>query len=295
VDNVWPNLLPLTAALLYVGGALLVKRASDFGVGVWRTAFISNLVSAAIFQFALPLGGTWHWDLWWQPALVAVVFIFGQLLNFLALARGDVSVATPVLGVKIILVALFTTALLAQTVPVALWIAAVLGSLAIVLLNQTGGTRHHHVGMTIVCAGGSAAMFALFDVLVQKWSPGWGAGRFLPAMFLFVAVFSVALIPFFHAPLRTVPRESWPWLGGGCVLIGVQSLLFVTAVARYQQATAANVIYGSRGLWSVVAVWAVGHWFANREQHLGAAVLRWRLAGAVLMLAAVAITLLRRA
>ncbi len=294
MNEVWPNLLPLTAALLYVGGALLVKRASDFGVGVWRTAFISNLVSAAIFQLALPLGGQWHWELWWQPALVAVVFIFGQLLNFLALARGDVSVATPVLGVKIILVALFTTTLLAQVVPASLWIAASLGSLAIVLLNQTGGVRHHHVGITIVCAGGSAAMFALFDVLVQKWSPGWGAGRFLPAMFLFVAVFSVALIPFFHAPLRAVSRESWPWLGGGCVLIGVQSLLFVTAVAKYRQATAANVIYGSRGLWSVIAVWAVGHWFANREQHLGAAVLRWRLAGAVLMLAAVVITLLRR-
>jgi hypothetical protein len=55
----------------------------------------------------------------------------------------------------------------------------------------------------------------------------------------------------------------------------------------FHDATAANVLYSSRGLWSVVAVWAIGHWFSNREQHLGAAVLRWRLAGALLMLVAV--------
>ena len=106
--NLGSILLPLCAALLYVVGALLVKRSGDFGVGVWRTAFISNLTSALIFQLLLPLGGTFHVELLWQPALVGVLFLLGQLLNYLALQRGDVSVATPVLGVKIILVALFT-------------------------------------------------------------------------------------------------------------------------------------------------------------------------------------------
>ena len=36
---------------------------------------------------------------------------------------------------------------------------------------------------------------------------------------------------------------------------------------------------------------AIGHWFANREQQLGASVLRWRLAGAALMLAAIALVM----
>ncbi|MBI5774619.1 MAG: DMT family transporter [Verrucomicrobia bacterium] len=289
--NLGSILLPLCAALLYVVGALLVKRSGDFGVGVWRTAFISNLTSALIFQLLLPLGGTFHVELLWQPALVGVLFLLGQLLNYLALQRGDVSVATPVLGVKIILVALFTTLLLTQGVSAKLWAAAALSSLAIALLNRTGGAKHHHVGSTILYAGSSAAMFALFDVLVQKWSPAWGAGRFLPVMLGFVAVFSVVLIPFFHAPLTAVPRGAWPWLMGGCLFIGFQSLVFVMAIVMFRNATSANVLYSSRGLWSVVAVWAVGHWFANREQHLGAGVLRWRLAGAVLMMAAIALVL----
>ena len=107
----------------------------------------------------------------------------------------------------------------------------------------------------------------------------------------FVAVFSVVFIPFFHAPLTAVPRGGWPWLMAGCVFIGSQSLAFVMAIVKFRNATAANVIYSSRGLWSVVAVWAVGHWFANREQHLGASVLRWRLIGAVLMMAAITLVM----
>jgi len=38
MDQTLPLLLPLVAALLYVVGALLIKRSSDFGVGVWRKA-----------------------------------------------------------------------------------------------------------------------------------------------------------------------------------------------------------------------------------------------------------------
>ena len=91
--------------------------------------------------------------------------------------------ATPVLGLKILLVALFTMLLLAKRVSATLWAAAALSSLAIALLNSARGAKPHHVGSTILYTGTSAAMFALFDVLVQKWSPAWGgAGRLLPAM-----------------------------------------------------------------------------------------------------------------
>lgn len=295
VTQIWSIVLPLGAAVLYVTGILLVKRSADFGVGLWRTAFVSNLTSALIFQMALPLGGTFQAKLLWQPALAGALYLLGLLLNFLALQRGDVSVATPVLGLKIILVAFFTTFLLREGISPTLWAAAALSSAAVAMLNLTGDAKHHHVGSTIVFAGLSAAMFAMFDVLVQKWSPAWGPGRFLPVMAGFVALFGFVLIPFFRAPLKSVPREAWPWLLGGCAVIGFQSLVFIFAVAKFRQATAANVIYSSRGLWSVVAVWAIGHWFANREQHLGASVLRWRLAGALLMMAAIALVMFRSA
>ena len=70
--------------------------------------------------------------------------------------------------------------------------------------------------------------------------------------------------------------------------------MFITPISIYGNATTANVLYSSRGLWSVVAVWAVGHWFSNREQHLGARVLVWRLLGAVLLMIALLIVLLSK-
>jgi drug/metabolite transporter (DMT)-like permease len=289
--NVLPLVMPLGAAMLYVVAALLIKRSNDLGVGPWRTLFVSNLTGGLVFLTLLPFGGAFPVELLWQPAVGAILFFFAQLFNYLALQQGDVSVATPVLGIKIVLVALFSVLLRTQAVTPSLWVAAGLSSLGIALLHRTRGA-HHHVGLTILYAILTAVLYALCDVLMQKWVPQWGTGRYLPIMLGFVALFSLPLIPFFPAPLGQIPRPTWRWLIAGCGVISVQSLVFALTIALFHNAAAANVLYGSRGLWSVVAVWAVGHWFSNREQHLGAAVLRWRLAGAALMLTAVVLVIL---
>jgi len=283
--------LPVVAAIIYVFGALFVKRSGDFWIGIWRTAFVANMALAAVFQAMLLAGGTIHWELLWQPAVEGALALLGQHFTFLALQRGDVSVAIPVMSLKIVLVAFFTTLLLTQAVSAQLWAAAVLSSLAILLLNRTGGAKLHNVGVTVVYAAMSATMFALCDVLIQKWVPAWGAGRFLPLMMVFLALFSLLFIPFFSAPLTCIPRAAWPPLLLGGALIGGQSLVITMVIVTYQDATSANILYSSNGLWSVIAVWAVGHWFASREQHLGAGVLRWRLIGAALMLVAISLVL----
>ena len=48
---------PLIAALLYAFGALVLKRSSDLGVGLWRTTFVANLIVAGVqarqFEFGV--------------------------------------------------------------------------------------------------------------------------------------------------------------------------------------------------------------------------------------------------
>jgi len=282
-------LFPLASALLYVIGALLLRRAADFGVGFWRTTFVANVLCAAIFSTLLLAGGTFRADLLWQPAIVAALFAAGSVLNFISLDKGDVSLATPVLGIKIVLVAIFAALVTGDWGRPALWLAAVLSTTAIALLNWSRGAHHHHVKLTILAAGGSAASFALFDVLVARWSPAWGIGRFLPTMLGFLALFSCGTIPQFPAPLAAIAGRAWPWLLSGSIVLAAQSMIFVTSVATFGNATSANVVYSSRGLWSVVLVWLIGHWFGNTERHLGGTILRWRLIGAALMLAAIAL------
>lgn len=283
----WLLLLPMVSALLWVVGALQLKRAIELGAGPWRATVASNFAIAIAFGMLWPLGGTIHWDLWWQPAGIALLFLFGQMLSYMALQRGDVSIAAPVLGTKIIIVAIATTLLIANDVTPTLWLAALLSSVGIALLNRVKTANHHDVGRTILLAGTSATLYAVFDVLVQKWAAHWGTGRFLPIMMGCLAAYSCVLVPMFPGKARDLPKAAWWWLFGGAIATGFQAMLFGLTIAQFGNATAANVTYSSRGLWSVVLVWLVGHWFGNREQQLGANVLRWRLAGAALMMAAI--------
>ncbi len=287
-------LLPLASSFGYVAAVMLVKRSAAFGVGIWRTTFVSNVMMGVCFAPLWLLGG--H-DLagvpWWQPFLSGTLFFVGQVATFVALDKGDVSVATPVLGLKIILVAFCSALLLVDPVPMTWWMAAGLSTLAIVLLNRRprGLASERPLGITIFAAAAAALAFAITDVLVQKWAPVWGIGRYLPITFGWVAILSFSLLPAFSEPLRRVPGAAWRWLLPGAVLLAVQAGGMAFTLAKFGDATAANIVYSSRGLWSVLAVWWIGHWFHNDEQRLGGAVLRGRMWGAGLMLVAIGLVL----
>src|SRR5688500_15336083 len=112
-----PIILPLLSAVGYVVAALLLKRAGELGAGPWRLAWTCNWISAIVFSPLALLGGSIpSWNQLWQPAFVASLYLFGQVLTFYSFKIGDVSVATPVLGLKIILVAFFTTVLLREKI-----------------------------------------------------------------------------------------------------------------------------------------------------------------------------------
>jgi drug/metabolite transporter (DMT)-like permease len=289
-------LLPLIAASVYVIGALLLKRAADLGADVWSTTRIINYTTALMATPLWLLGGTIpSASLWWQPAAAGMLFFAGQVFSLLALSTGDVSVATPVLGVKILLVALLTAVLIGDPIGARLWTAAALSTVAIALLNVTRAHPHRRVGTTIVLAAFGATAYACFDVLIQKWSPLWGTGRFIPIAMACAAVYSPPL-GWFDSRRRVSDDQPSPaytsFVRGGAACFAVQGLMFMSSISIYRHATSATVLYSSRGLWSVVAVWGIGHWFANREQHLGTRVLAWRLVGAILLMAALLMVLL---
>jgi len=285
---------PLIAAFFYAFGALVLKRSSDLGVGLWRTTFVVNLIVAVLFSALWLLGGPdIDRELLWQPGVIALCLFVGQLSQFLALEKGDVSVAVPVFGLKVVIVAFLTPILAHEAVSGKLWLAAMLSVAGITFLNRKDAGQHPRGLMITFIAGGIGAVaFAAFDVLVQMWGPSWGAGRLLPCVFWINGLLSFGLIFRFSAPLSAVPKQAWKWLTGGSVLLGTQSIIFVSTLAVYGKATSANIVYASRGLISVLLVWMVGHWFMNQEQHLGAKVLRWRMLGAGLMLSAILLVVL---
>jgi drug/metabolite transporter (DMT)-like permease len=289
-------IIPTICAVTYVVAALMLKRASALGIGPWRIGFLANWVMFVVF---LPLGLLAPGadgpppGLPWQPALNAVLFLGGQMFIVFALQKGDVSVTTPVMGTKVILVALLSLLLRAGNVSWQWWTGAVLSTVAVALLHF--GESHENrarVGRTVLLAGLSAFSFSLCDVLVQKWVVAWGSGRYLMWMFLFNALYSFAFIPFFRAPLRTLDAQAWRWTAAGALMMALNNAGIALAIAISRAAAAVNIAYSARGLVSVALIWAIGHWFHNEEQHLTPRVFRFRVAGAALMFAAIVLVLI---
>ena len=270
---------------VYVVAALLLKRAANLGADVWRTTRIINYTAAAASTPLWLFGGTIpSASLWWQPALGGLLFLSGQLLTLLALNIGDVSVATPVLGVKILLVALLRLSSSATRSARGCGLprlSAASPSRCSISIASTrtaaSAPRSSWRGSapppmrSSTCSFRSGRPCGAPDVFCRS---RWCAGRYIHWRSAHTAP------ELRHGERRRQPRYGW-WLAGGAACFALQGLMFITPISIYGNATTANVLYSSRGLWSVVAVWAVGHWFSNREQHLGARVLVWRLLGAV--------------
>jgi len=286
-------LIPLACGFFYVVSMLAFKRAGDFGVGVWRTTFIANWACALIFLPVWLRHGFAPVTLtaYWQPAVIGVLFLAGQILMFLAITRGDVSVATPVMGVKVLLVALFSGLIGLGVVPFKWWVGASLSVAAVGLLNLQGGGAHRRVGQTVMLTVLSATMYALSDVLVQKWAPAWGAGNFFPPMFFIVGLYSFALLAFARGGLGGIAAGAWRWVGLGALCNALTNAGIAITLGIWGNATAVNIVYSSRGLFSVALVWGVGHWFSNAEQHAGRGVLLSRLAGAAAMIGAIGLVM----
>lgn len=298
-------LFPFASSLLYVASALSLKRASQLGAGVWRSTFALNVAAAACFAvlpWVDPAGpGP---SVLWQPLLIALLFVAGQACTMVALNKGDVSVATPVVGTKVIFVAFFVTLIVGDRLPVDYWASAGMSVGGIALLNLGGGknssidavgigARRRTLALTVIASLGAAACYGLFDVLVRLWSPAWGVGRLLPTVMAMSAGLSLALWPLFEGPITSIPRPARGPLLSGALLLGAQALLLVRTLGLHPDTTRINVVYNGRGLWSVLAVWAVGHWWGNTERNAGAAALTWRAAGAALLLGAIVVAVVR--
>ncbi|WP_246112629.1 DMT family transporter [Allorhodopirellula solitaria] len=284
-------LLPLLASLLFVGGMIFAKRASLAGIGPLTFLFVSNLCACGAFSFLWMLGGELpSADMWWQPVVIAGLYLIGLTFTFLAIQMGDVSVATPVFGIKVILVALLLTAVEVNPPGVSIWLAALLATLGIALIQWTGEGERHHLVLTIVFAVLSATSFATFDISVQRCAPVWGAGRLLPAIYWTVGVASLVLVPWVQwSDLRRVEIQKLVF--PGAMLVALQAVCIVLAVGMFGDAARVNVVYALRGLWGVGLAWLAARIWGGREANLSRSTLLTRFLGAAVLTAAVVVVI----
>jgi drug/metabolite transporter (DMT)-like permease len=200
----------------------------------------------------------------------------------MAFNRGDVSVVTPILGTKVIWVAAFSVLLVGRALPSQIWAAVFLTALGTAVMGYQPGAHPRRLALSIGAALATSCSFGLTDVLVQKYSPAWGFGSFIPTMFMTVGVLSLGFLPF-------LGEGGWApvWLGTGSAMLAVQALAMAYAISTYTQVTMTNIAYNTRGLWSIALIWAFGHWFKNTERDRGTRTMLLRLGGASLLVTAI--------
>ena len=279
---------PLITAFIYTLGALCLKRSSEAGVGPWRTTFFSNVIHGV-----LALGFFWTSDVALSfgdvidVSKAAVCFFLGQLFTCLAIHKGDISLVTPLMGIKVILVGVFRIIFIGEVATANIWIGACLSILAVFLLGGKQAARRDRIIPSICYGSASALFFAMADVLVEVNGATIPFGPMVALMFGSIAVYSVVLILLFKGSMLDISGTSWKWMTGGSTLLGGQAIAMAYIFSTFGDATVVNIIYSSRGVWSVVLVWCIGHWFANQESSMGKALLLRRLIGAVLMTCAI--------
>ena len=289
--------LPVGAALGYSLAAVSIQRAILLGASEFLVNLCCNAVMALIFQI-----------LWFVPApfpefrslgypvVCGLLFFAGQVMTFRAIAAGDASVSTPVLGTKVLFVALFTVAVAGSPLPTVWWWASLMASTGIALISYVRRGSGGGVLPSVLWALGAAALFGLTDVLVQKGVPSAGYARFAPLMFGVTGILSLLYVPLLRSKsaraTRGGPSSPGMWLLAGSLVLGVQSLALYSSIGLYGNAAFTNILYGSRCLWSVVLVWLAG--IILREggvREVSHGVMARRCAGAMMLLGAMTLVL----
>ncbi|HND54097.1 MAG TPA: DMT family transporter [Pirellulaceae bacterium] len=292
-------LFPLFSSIVFVIGMLYGKKAITAGASPWTSTFLSNFW-IALFWAAV---GVWHGELlplagWGQAAAVGACFVAGQMFSYLAFQHGDVSVATPVFGVKVIIVAVILAVLAGEAIGARVWIGAVLATIGVGVVqvgarskSAAGGLTARRAALTIGLALSSATSLSLFDAGLQTWGRQWGATKFLPAAFICGGLLSCGFLPWSDRPRRIRELAVERPLIVGTLLIAVQAMSMSFSLGRFGDATRINIVYALRGLWAVGLAWLLARSFGGAEARQSTAIMLLRLAGAVLLTASVVIAL----
>jgi uncharacterized membrane protein len=292
----WYLIIPLAAAGLYAAASLFFKRAYAQGLGMMEAFYWLNFAGLAFFAPLFFWVGDWPaWREIWKPAVTAGLIYCGTRATFSAIRAGDVSLVTPLMGTKVVLTALVAVLLAGAALPAGLWVAAGLTTAGILVLGwrdlQRGQGKAAAVGWCLL----SSLIFAAVDVSIGHWAAGYGRAAFLGTAFSGIGLVSLATVRWQAPASFRIPREARRFLLLGVVLMTVNTLAMGLCIAGFNDPTGVNIVYGTRGLWSIALVWFVGRrWFGNEERVTAGNVMRLRLTGSLLILCAVVVAVLAR-
>lgn len=121
----------------------------------------SASAALAIYSLEIFSPGMWTWDIWLPCFISTATYFFGTSAVFNVLRKTDASQLSPLLGLKIIALALIVSLVFGQTLSVPQWFAVTLCAVAAILLQQGGSGLPFQSLMLLSCG---CICFAIADL-----------------------------------------------------------------------------------------------------------------------------------
>ncbi|MFP6762299.1 MAG: hypothetical protein VB858_01735 [Planctomycetaceae bacterium] len=277
--------MPFCSRMLVVFGLLYLKQAQQRGMSMWTAMIAVSWSCAVVFPvLGVTFGGTMHPELLWQPAIMGGLFLVGQLFTFLAVEKGDVSIAAPVLGIKVLILPATAPLFVNETASPGIWLAATIAVVGIGFVQaRDESVAREKILVSVGFALLAAVSMTIFDLLIQRWARDWGAGYFLPAGFACAAVMSLGFLKRGDRLSELRARNALRPLVIGSILMALQAIGMTLTIGRYGDATRVNIVYSLRGLWGVLLTWLLTRKMIESESPTGHRTMAMRLVGAVLI------------
>jgi len=289
-------LISLAAALALALSALLGKvllryRICDAGLVTWGQGVAISIISAgACLVLRVPLPGAG-----WLPVitLTAVLAIATRLLNQ-ALQEGDASTVVPLLGLKIPASGLMAWLVLGERISAAVWLAVICSAAAVALFGigrqeVSQGGHGRHPAVAVVLSVITAVLFSGADIVARTsesvidplglvlWSNVvWGP---VSALMLTGSKFRKYKVKRLDIGLFTL----------GAVFVTGAMLGLYYAFQLADSVIMPNVIMGTRGLFALIAGYALNKVARVPLERQRGLVYIYRMLGTLLILAALAI------
>ena len=250
--------------------------------------------AAAVVAATLPLSqGAIPWRAALGPASWSVVFCLGANAAMFQMLRSvDASLASPLLGLKVPMLAAFYTFALARPFTAAQWVAVglVLAATAALALSGRRLGRAGWGWLLATCAGFSLADWLIGETFaaVEPAFPSFGPRAIFSLGFIYLVSGAAAALALPFCP--RLPRAGWRRWAAPYAAVWFAAMAALYACFATCGIVLGNIVQNTRGLLSIALGWLVAR--AGRtdlEERVSRAVLARRVAAAALLLAAVAL------
>lgn len=280
---------PLIAAALYSVSVILVKEYSSFGKMSGVGALIlNNAIMCAVFAPALFLGGNVNLHKLWEPVLIGVFWGLANIATFICAQKGEVSLMTPIMGVKVLIVFVFAHFLIGAVLTTPMYIAGFACCFAVFLMGfDKSSLKSKKFAITLFLALAACTSYAMADVLIQTFSSDFSPWHMLAISSVSVLVSSFPFLHKFAAEVRNADKKSLSLCALAALIMAVESLFIFYAIREGVGAALCNILYNMRGVISVVLVFILGKKLKGVAE-LNTTMATKRLVGSIIIIAAVA-------